>query len=105
MHSFLRTSEPNSFTSPEGWTVTAEYQQSVESRQFVFCCVQGGLSGWFRSSHPFSTKARTLNPIAEAKTIEEIANHISHSSPYCLGNSGGEIWFQELFRGTLIGHS
>jgi hypothetical protein len=53
--------------------------QSGDSSAFVFRC-ENAPSDSFLPNHPVSHKARTLKPIAEARTIEARASHIDPSS-------------------------
>jgi hypothetical protein len=53
--------------------------QSGDSSAFMFRC-ENALFDSFLSNHPVSHKARTLKPIAEARTIEARASHIDPSS-------------------------
>ena len=67
-------------------------QQNVDSRSPRAQCGRRSafmfrLSGCFLSKHPVSHKARTLNPTAEARTIELRASHMVPSSTLIQINS------------------
>src|ERR1700738_4311060 len=68
-------------------------------------CIHVPASGCFLSNHPVSHKARTLKPIAEARTIEARVSHMIPSSTLIQWKTHGteigkkkKIFFMELFR-------
>jgi hypothetical protein len=78
-HQFLEsTSVRKNYVSASAAS-TQERMGDAQSRfgaNFAFCSGRNVISGWFLPNQSISHKARTLQPIAVAKTIALIANHI-----------------------------